>query len=232
MVSEGCRHCYAMTLSLRYGYTKLPWTAANAKQNVMLQAHKLDEPLKKKKPAHIFVNSMSDMFHEQVPDDYIEKMFDVMRQAHWHTYLILTKRPVRAAKWNIISDHIWLGTSVEDGKSLIRIDQLRASTAPIKFISFEPLLENLGHIELHDFSWAIVGGESGADFRKMDMAWARQIRDQCVAQGVAFYFKQDSAYRSETRPYIVEKGGQHTIWHQYPLEKIGVPPAASQERLL
>lgn len=219
-VSEGCRHCYAEQLSLRYGWTTKPWTHANAPDNVRLMPHKLKEPYKIKDGARIFVNSMSDLFHPLVPDAYIRKVFDVMNDNPHHTFQILTKRPERAAGWTYRwAPHIWMGVSVEDRRAVYRIDILRQCPAHVRFVSAEPLIDSLGQIDLTGIHWLIVGGESGKGYRPLDQAWAREIRDQCVEQGTAFFFKQDSGARTEMRPWLVEEDGSRWRWQQWPDEK-------------
>jgi len=216
-VSAGCDNCYAETLSRKYGFTTKPWTGEHAKENVQLKPHRLNEPYKLKEPSRIFVNSMSDLFHTVVPDTYIAQFFGVMCDLPQHVFQVLTKRPRRAAKYpGPWTANIWMGTSVENRKSLYRIDQIRDCKAQVKFLSIEPLLESLGKINLDGIDWIIVGGESGKGYREMDHAWARDIRDQCVEAGVAFYFKQSSAYRTETGTELIEADGTKTTWQQYP----------------
>lgn len=218
-VDEACRHCYAAELSLKRGWTTALWTAPNAEQNVQEKPHKLREPYKLKEPSRIFVNSMSDLGHELITDDYLRQIWDVMMDLPQHTFQCLTKRPKRFLSWpGPWPSHIWLGTTVGDVKGKWRLDALRETDAYLKFVSFEPLLEDLGEVDLTGIHWAIVGGESGPGFRPMDHAWARSIRDQCVEQGVAFFFKQDASYRTETRPYLVEEDGSHWKWEQWPDE--------------
>lgn len=232
-VSEGCRYCYAESLSLRYGWTKQPWTAANASQNVMLKPHKLREPFTIKEPSMIFVNSMSDLFHPLIPDDYRAQVFDVMRQTPQHTYQILTKRPELAAKWQTWPPNVWMGATVEDQRNAGRVDAIRTCGAAVKFLSCEPLLSALD-INLRGIDWIIVGGESGNHLapaenafragraprsvnpRWMDMQWARDLRDAAGNSGAAYFFKQDSGIRTEMRPYLVEADGSQWEWHQFP----------------
>ena len=216
-VSPGCDRCYAETLSLRRGWTKLPWTGENAAKNVNVKPHKLKEPYKLKEPSRVFVNSMSDMYHPQIPDDYIAEIFKVMNDLPQHTFQILTKRPRRAAKWaGHWGQNIWQGVSVESRKYLYRIDQLRECQAKTRFLSLEPLLEPLGELKLENIHWVIVGGESGKGYRPMDHAWARDIRDQCIEKGVAFFFKQSAAYQTERGTELEELDGSKTVWQQYP----------------
>lgn len=216
-VSAGCDRCYAETLSLMRKWTQLPWTGENAKENVMLKPHKLREPYKYKEPSRVFVNSMSDLYHPQIPDDYLAQVFAVMNDLHQHVFQILTKRPRRAAKWTDgWSDNVWMGTSVENKKTLFRIDQLRECRAKTLFLSLEPLLEDLGELNLDGIHWVIVGGESGKGYRPMDHSWARDIRDQCVENGIAFFFKQSAAYRTEMGTELEELDGTKTKWQQFP----------------
>src|SRR5687768_10094607 len=159
---------------------------------------KLADPIRWSKPKKIFVNSMSDLFHESVPDEFIEKVARVMLAANWHTYQVLTKRADRMAsllKTNLrtaaAASHIWWGVSVENRKhGLPRIDKLRSAQPKVAFLSVEPLLEDLGQIDLHGISWVIVGGESGHGARPMKADWVRNVRNQCSTSGIAFFFKQ------------------------------------------
>lgn len=215
-VSEGCRNCYAERLSLERGWTKKPWTGANAAENVLLKPHKLNEPLKLKEASRVFVNSMSDLFHPLVPDDYIQQIFDVMNQCPQHVFQILTKRPERAAEWTYgWADHIWMGTSVEEQRVAHRIETLKHCAAHIKFISAEPLIAPLS-ADLSNIDWLIVGGESGDEFRPMPHLWARQLRDDCLAQDVAFFFKQSAARRTELGTSLQHEDGTFWTWHQFP----------------
>ena len=216
-VSAGCDNCYAETLSLRMGWTKKEWTGENAKENVQVKPHKLREPYKLKEPSRVFVNSMSDLYHPQILDDYIAQVFAVMNDLPQHVFQVLTKRPRRAAQWaGEWTENIWQGTSVENRKTLYRIDQLRECQAKTLFLSLEPLLEDLGELNLDGIDWVIVGGESGKGYRPMEHAWARGIRDQCVEKGVAFFFKQSAAYRTEMGTELEEADGTKTTWQQYP----------------
>lgn len=229
-VSEGCRHCYAERLSLQKGFTSVPWTAPHAAQNIQLKPHKLRDPLKLKEPSRIFVNSMSDLFHPLIPDDYRRRIWNVMEATPQHTYQILTKRPEYAATWpGPWHPHIWMGTSVENRKTLGRLGILRGVRAPVKFISFEPLLEALDPLDLTDYAWAIVGGESGPGFRHMSHLWARRIKDQCLRQGVAFFFKQSAAPRTEMGTSLQDWDGKFWTWQQFP-GHLTAPTAAEPHR--
>lgn len=219
-VSAGCKNCYAEAISLRYGITDQPWTKQNESKNVLLKAHKLREPFSIKEPSFVFVNSMSDLFHSLIPNDYRRQIFDVMNKCSQHVFQVLTKRPEELVKWDYgWSENIWMGVSVENKKATERIDLLRQSAAKLKWISFEPLLEDVGTLNLTGIDWAVVGGESGQSFREMDHAWARSIRDQCVEQGVAFFFKQSSHRFTERGTSLIESDGRKTIWQQFPHQK-------------
>ena len=161
--------------------------------DLTLQPQMLELPLRWKTPKRIFVNSMSDLFHQDVPTAYIQRVFDVMNRAHWHQYQVLTKRSERVlelSKELAWSSQIWMGVSVETEKYKYRIDDLRKTDAQVKFLSLEPLLGSLGKLNLRGIDWAIVGGESGPGARFVDSTWVTEIRDQCVRAGVAFFFKQ------------------------------------------
>jgi protein gp37 len=204
-VSPGCKHCYAETLAERFrGVRGHPFEFGF---DLRLVPEKLGDPIRWSTPRRIFVNSMSDLFHEDVSDDYIEKVCRVMLAANWHTYQILTKRGDRMSrllrtkfKKAAKATHIWWGVSVENQKhGLPRIDQLRRARPAVAFLSVEPLLEDLGTFDLTDIHWVIVGGESGAGARPIKQEWVRSIREQCRAAQVPFFFKQWGGVRkSET----------------------------------
>ena len=216
-VSAGCDNCYAETLSLKRGWTKKPWTADNAEENVVLKPHKLNEPYAIKEPSRIFVNSMSDLFHPRIPDEYLDDVFAVMHQLPIHVFQVLTKRPRRAARYaGPYTPNVWIGTSVESKKVLYRIDRIRECPAHTRFLSIEPLLEDLGTINLDGIHWVIVGGESGKGYRPMPHEWARNIRDQCVEKDIPFFFKQSAAPRTEMGTQLIETDGSKTTWHQFP----------------
>lgn len=190
-VSEGCRHCYALTFAERF--RGVPGHYFEKGFDIVLRPDKMDQPLKWKRPRRIFVNSMSDMFHKDIPESYITRVWDVMAEAHWHTFQLLTKRPERMQAFSRLyhpSENVWLGTSVEDAKVKHRIDELRETPATVKFLSVEPLIGPLGNLDLRGINWVIVGGESGRGARPMEKDWVIEIRDQCQEQGVAFFFKQ------------------------------------------
>jgi protein gp37 len=190
-VSPGCKYCYAERMAERLQAMGQP----NYKDGfrLTLQPKMLALPLQWKKPQTIFVNSMSDLFHKDVPLEYILGVFDVMRRAHWHRFQVLTKRAERLAELSSAIDwpkNVWMGVSVESAEYVDRIDELRSTGARVKFLSLEPLLGPLSKLELNGIDWVIVGGESGHRARRMDPAWVTDIRDQCVRADVAFFFKQ------------------------------------------
>jgi protein gp37 len=199
-VSPGCAHCYAERLSLRFGHSSKPWTPANAADNVILHEARLLIPASWKQPKMIFVNSMSDLFHELVPDDFIGRVFETMRRADHHTYQILTKRPERMRDWFATDagrpwaddpmPHVWLGTSIELDRWVARADALRETPAAVRFISAEPLLGPLDHLDLMGIDWLIVGGESGSSHRPMKTEWVRRLLDKARDAETAFFFKQ------------------------------------------
>lgn len=191
-VSPGCKHCYAETMARR-----LEAMGASGYENgfrLTLHPNRLQQPILRKRATIYFVNSMSDLFHDDVPDKYIDRVFDVIRQTPHHTYQILTKRSERLPEYFATRDcptNVWLGVSVEDKKyGVPRIDDLRKVSATIRFLSVEPLLEDIGKIDLTDIHWVIVGGESGHGARPMKQSWVDTVRRQCEAQGSAFFFKQ------------------------------------------
>jgi len=190
-ISPGCKHCYAERMAARLrAMGQLNYRDGFA---LNLQPHTLDLPLHWRKSQMIFVNSMSDLFHKDVPDEYIQHVFDVMRRANWHRFQVLTKRAERLAALNTEIDwppNVWMGVSVESEQYISRIDQLRATNAAIKFLSLEPLLGPLPNLGLRGIDWVIVGGESGPHSRPMDPAWVIDIRDQCLANKIPFFFKQ------------------------------------------
>lgn len=195
-ISPGCLHCYAETFAERF--RGVPGHPFEQGFDLRLVPEKLGDPLRWGTPRRIFVNSMSDLFHEGVPDDYIVSVGRVMAAANWHTYQVLTKRAARMhsllkgkLRFAAEQSHIWWGVSVENRKhGLPRVDLLRQSPAQVRFLSIEPLLEHLGPVNLKGINWVIVGGESGPGSRPMEAVWVRAIRAQCRAAGVAFFFKQ------------------------------------------
>ena len=183
---------------------------------VTLQPQMLDRPIRWIRPRRIFVNSMSDLFHVEVPRDYIHTVFDIMVTAHWHQFQVLTKRSGRLLKlskelpW---PGNVWMGVSVENRDYLRRIDHLRGTPAQVKFLSLEPLIGPLPDLDLRNIDWVIVGGESGPGARAMDPGWVREIRDQCLDADVAFFFKQ---WGGVFKKHAGRKLDERT-WDQYPV---------------
>jgi len=190
-ISPGCDHCYAERLALRLQAMGQPNYTNGFKLTV--QERMLELPLRWRTPQVIFVNSMSDLFHKDVPADYIQRVFDVMNRARQHRFQVLTKRSQRLMRLSPAIDwqpHVWMGVSVENKDYTFRIDHLRETGAHIKFLSLEPLLGPLTNLNLKDIDWVIVGGESGPGARAMQIEWVLDIKDQCQAAGVPFFFKQ------------------------------------------
>lgn len=204
-LSPGCKHCYAERLAKRLK----AMGQANYRNGfkLTLQPHMLELPLKWKKPQTIFVNSMSDLFHVDVPLQYIQQVFEVMNQAHWHRFQVLTKRADRLEelspqlRW---PTNVWMGVSVENQKYVHRIDNLRNTGAEIKFLSLEPLLGPLNDLDLVGIDWAIVGGESGYGARPIKEEWVLNIRRQCSAFGVPFFFKQWGGFNKKKTGRLLE----------------------------
>jgi len=192
-ITPGCAHCYAETLSRRFGWTQQPWSPANAHANVRLHRERLDQPLRWRRPRMIFVNSMSDLFHELVPLEFISDVFGVMAEASQHVFQILTKRHERLAElapqieWPA---NVWMGVSIESNRWVERADSLRSVPAAVRFISAEPLLDSLDGLNLAGIHWMIAGGESGPGHRPVNERWLLDLRDQCENEGIAFFFKQ------------------------------------------
>jgi protein gp37 len=192
-VSPGCAHCYAERLSLRFRHTTKPWLPEYEDENVVMHSNRLDQPRRWRRPRVIFVNSMSDLFHERVPLAFVQDVFAVMVEESRHTFQILTKRAERLAElapelpW---SENVWVGVSVENMRWAMRVDYLRAVPAAVRFISAEPLLGPLATLNLGGIDWLIAGGESGPRHRPVQEEWVRTLRDRCEEQGVAFFFKQ------------------------------------------
>ncbi len=204
IITSGCKNCYAMRMAARLDAMGIPkykgltrksggrwvWTG-----KIRLDLQSLDAPLRWKRPRTIFVNSMSDLFHEQVSTEFVRKIWDVMAKGPQHTFQILTKRPERMKEILNGDDfpalsNVWLGTSVEDSAALHRLDSLRQTPAKIRFVSFEPLIGSVAAANLSNIHWAIVGGESGPRARTMKEDWLNEILDVCQRDGAAFFFKQ------------------------------------------
>jgi protein gp37 len=190
-VSPGCAHCYAEAFAERW--RGVPGHPYEQGFDLRIWPKRLDQPLRWKRPRMIFVNSMSDLFHERIPDDFIQQVFNSMREANWHTFQILTKRPERAVELaDALSwpDNVWMGVSIENRRFVHRADLLRSIGSAVRFISAEPLLGPLEGLDLAEIDWLIAGGESGFRNRPVKAEWIRDLRDQCEADGVAFFFKQ------------------------------------------
>lgn len=190
-ISPGCKNCYAERIAMRL----LAMGQSNYTNGFKLTMHEhtLKLPLKWKKPQTIFVNSMSDLFHKDIPEEFILKIFNVMNSAPWHTFQILTKRAERLVKVSnrlVWGKNIWMGVSVENADYKTRIDYLRTIKAQVKFISFEPLIDEIDMVNLRGIDWVIVGGESGPKARYMSHKWVINLRNQCLVQKVPFFFKQ------------------------------------------
>ena len=215
-ISPGCKNCYAEKLSKRLK----AMGQSNYKDGFKLrtQPHMLELPLKWKKPQTIFVNSMSDLFHKDIPLDYIQQVFDVMKRAHWHRFQVLTKRADRLAELNSElewSPNVWMGVSVENQKYVHRIDELRKTDAVIKFLSLEPLLGALRNLNLTEIDWVIVGGESGSGARPIKEQWVLDIREQCQIFDVPFFFKQWGGVNKKKAGRLLEGA----TWNEMPREK-------------
>jgi protein gp37 len=190
-ISAGCRHCYAERMAKRLQAMGQPNYIDGFK--VAIHENVLDKPIRMKKPQMIFVNSMSDLFHKNVPTDFILNIFDIMNRAYWHTFQVLTKRSDKLLKLDKKIDwspNIWMGVSVETERFMHRIDHLRDTNAITKFLSIEPLLGPIQNLNLHGIDWVIVGGESGPHARPMKAEWVLDIRDQCLVADIPFFFKQ------------------------------------------
>ena len=216
-ISPGCKHCYAERMAKRLQ----AMGQANYQNgfNLSLHEHVLEVPLHWKNPQMIFVNSMSDLFHEKVPVEFIQKVFNVMRRASWHTFQILTKRSARLFELDseiAWPENVWMGVSVENNDYVFRIDHLRQTRAKTKFLSLEPLLGPLPGLVLNEIDWVIVGGESGPGARPMDIDWVRDIRNQCQDNGVPFFFKQWGGINKKKTGRSLDG----RTWDEIPLAKV------------
>lgn len=214
-VSPGCKNCYAERMALRLRAMGQPNYANGFK--LTLHQEVLETPLAWKRPQMIFVNSMSDLFHEDVPLAFISRVFDTMRRAWWHQFQILTKRSQRLLElspWMGWPENVWMGVSVENTKYTFRINHLQKTNARIKFLSLEPLLGPLPNLDLHEIDWVIVGGESGPGARPMKEEWVIEIREQCLAAGIPFFFKQWGGVNKRRTGRLL----QGRTWDQLPVE--------------
>ncbi len=216
-VSPGCQHCYAERMAKRLQAMGQPHYAHGF--GVSCHQDALPLPLRWKKPRRIFVNSMGDVFHSRVPDDFVRDVFEVMAEAEQHCFQLLTKRAERLAElapWLPWPGNVWMGVSVETADYLDRLDHLRKVPAAVRFVSFEPLLGPIGQVDLTGIDWVIVGGESGPSARPMDSSWATDLRDQCVAVGVSFFFKQWGGTRKKQAGRLLEG----RVWDEAPAEAL------------
>jgi protein gp37 len=232
-VSPGCKHCYAETFAERF--RGVPGHPYEQGFDLLLVPDKLLEPFRWGRSRRIFVNSMSDLFQDGVPGEFVRQVFEVMAAADWHLYQMLTKRAERLRELTsalppelVRRDHIWLGVSVEDRKyGLPRIDELRETPARVRFLSIEPLLEDLGKVDLRGIHWVIVGGESGPGARRMEEKWVLSIRDQCRAAGVPFFFKQWGGVQKSKNGRALDK----RTYDEYPaIAPATAPQAAMRAR--
>jgi len=219
-ITAGCDNCYASRFAERFrGVLGHPFEQGF---DLTLRPDRLDQPLRWKRSRMIFVNSMSDLFHKEVPCSFVDSVFDAMEKADWHVFQVLTKRSSRMRDYlktryadRQPPNHIWLGVSVEDAKGATRINHLREAPAGVRFLSVEPLIGPIGPVDLSGVHWVIAGGESGPGARILNIDWARDIRDQCARQGVAFFFKQWGGIRPKS-------GGRKLDgreWNQFPSNK-------------
>lgn len=213
-VSPGCRNCYAKRFAERFrGVANHPFEQGF---DLKLWPDRLDLPLHWRKPRRIFVNSMSDLFHPDIPDDYVYQVFTTMSRANWHVFQVLTKRSERLLKMaNSLPwpPQIWMGVSIESDRFSWRADHLRQVPANVRFISAEPLLGPLDQLDLNGVHWLITGGESGPKFRECKLEWVQGLRDRCVTNGVAFFHKQWGGLTPSARGRLVDG----RTWNQYPV---------------
>ncbi|HVO01623.1 MAG TPA: phage Gp37/Gp68 family protein [Candidatus Cybelea sp.] len=236
-ISAGCDNCYAERFAERFRGT--PGHPFETGFDLTLRPERLEQPLKWRRPQMIFVNSMSDLFHKEIPQEFIAKVFDTMEQATWHTFQVLTKRSSLMGKFlrrrygeTRGPAHMWFGVSVEDGTKLSRVEHLRTAPAGVRFLSIEPLIGPIGKLDLTGIDWVIVGGESGPKARPMAADWAREVRDQCSAARVPFFFKQWGNWaprrssqmksKEELRRMTKKAAGRHLdgrIWDERPVSQ-------------
>lgn len=218
-ISPGCKFCYAEVFAERF--RGVPGHPYEQGFDLRLVPERLEEPLKWKKPRMIFVNSMSDLFHEEVPNDYIKEVFNVMTKAHWHIFQVLTKRSERLRKISSSLEwpsNVWMGVSIESNKYTYRSEHLSQVPSAVRFLSVEPLLEMIPSLPLNNINWVIVGGESGRYARHMKIEWARSIKNQCEKARVAFFLKQLGGR-------LNKRGGEMALldgrtWREYPTSNL------------
>jgi protein gp37 len=220
-ISSGCQNCYAETMAIRLQAMGVEGYENGFKFNIV--PSRLNDPFKKKKPTVFFVNSMSDIFHKDMPEDFLNEIFDVIESTPHHTYQILTKRANRMADFfskRPVSKNVWLGVTVDNKKDgLPRVDYLRNIDASVLFLSVEPLLEDLGEINLSNIDWVIVGGESGHKARPMEKDWVLNIKQQCEQRDVAFFFKQWGTWGADKIKRNKKLNGKELdgkVWQQFP----------------
>lgn len=223
-ISDGCDNCYAERFSERFrGVQGHPFESGF---DLTLRPERLGQPLSWRRSKMIFVNSMSDLFHKKVSKVFVDQVFDVMEEADWHVFQILTKRSslmrryVNARyKGKVCPEHIWLGVSVEDGTKKSRVKHLRDTNATVRFLSIEPLIGPVGELDLSGIHWVIVGGESGPKARPIDATWVRGIRDQCVDESVPFFFKQWGGRTPKAGGRVLDE----REWSEWPNQNVGEP---------
>lgn len=214
-ISPGCKHCYAERMAKRLQAMGQPNYVNGFK--LTMHEHVVEKPLEWKTPQVIFVNSMSDLFHKDVPLEFIQRVFDTMKRAHWHQFQVLTKRSDRLAELSPYlewTDNVWMGVSVENEKYTFRIDDLRKTGAKIKFLSVEPLIGPISKMNLKGINWVIVGGESGPGARPLETEWVVSIRDQCLKAKVPFFFKQWGGVQKKKTGRLLDG----RTWDQMPVD--------------
>lgn len=216
-ISAGCDNCYAERFAERF--RGVVGNAYERGFDLTVRPERLEQPLRWRKPRMVFVNSMSDLFHKDIPDNYIDRVFDVAEKANWHTFQILTKRSSRMRDYvssrygaQVAPSHIWIGVSVELSSQKSRLEHLRSTPAACRFLSFEPLLGAIGALDLRGIHWVIAGGESGPGARVLEVEWVTEIRDQCIQQRKAFFFKQWGGRFASAKGRILEG----RLWNEFP----------------
>ncbi|MBM2597754.1 MULTISPECIES: phage Gp37/Gp68 family protein [Pseudomonas] len=239
IISSGCKNCYAMEMARRLesmgvekysGLTRLKGKRTVWNGKITEDHDALSIPYRWKKPRKIFVNSMSDLFHEKVSDDFILKVWNVMRETPHHNYQILTKRPERMADMltkyiREVLPNVWLGTSIEEQETAQRVFHLKKTPAQIRFISFEPLIGSVGEIDLSGIDWAIVGGESGSSARPIKEEWIDEIHEQCIEHGTAFFFKQWGTWGKDNIRRSKKANGREyrgRTWDEMPVKLVSI----------
>jgi protein gp37 len=223
-ISPGCDNCYAERFSERF--RGVPGHSFESGFDLTLRPGRLEQPLTWRRPRMIFVNSMSDLFHKDVPGHFIDAVFDTMEKATWHTFQVLTKRSslmrsfvARRYRDRFVPPHIWLGVSVENRQTTSRIRHLQGTAATVRFLSVEPLIEDIGPVDLTGIHWVIVGGESGPGARPMAPEWAERVRDLCLTHGIPFFFKQWGAWGADGRKAAKSANGRSLggrTWDELP----------------